>query len=104
MAKRLEVLENLTASGKADSFAWYALALEYKSSGRIGEALRTFEVLRTKAPGYVPGYQMAGSMLAAEGRVEDAKVWLQQGIEQATAVGNSHACAEMQDMIEMIER
>ncbi len=27
--ERLEMLEKVTASGEADAFAWYALALDY---------------------------------------------------------------------------
>jgi predicted Zn-dependent protease len=102
MSTRLEMLEKLTSSGKADSFAWYALALEYRSADRVDDALRAFEELRAAYPDYVPGYQMAGSMLASTGREAEARTWLEQGIERATAVGNDHARAEMQDMLEMM--
>jgi tetratricopeptide (TPR) repeat protein len=104
MSKRLEILEKLTSSGQADSFAWYALALEYRSAHRVDDALRAFETLRERYPDYVPGYQMAGAMLAAEGREEEAAMWLQQGIERATAVGNEHARAEMRDMLALMGR
>ena len=30
MNKRLEMLEKMTNSGQADSFAWYGLAMEYR--------------------------------------------------------------------------
>ncbi len=102
MSKRLEMLEKLTSSGKADAFAWYALALEYRSANRIDDALRAFEALRALDPNYVPGYQMAGSMLASIGRESEARTWLRDGISRATAAGNDHARAEMQDMLEMM--
>lgn len=102
MSARLEMLEKLTSTGKADSFAWYALALEYRSAERIDDALRAFGELRSRYPDYVPGYQMAGSMLASAGREDEARQWLEQGIERARAAGNDHARAEMQDMLDMM--
>lgn len=102
MSKRLEMLEKLTSSGKADSFAWYALALEYRSVQRIADAVRAFESLRELDRDYVPCYQMAGSMLASEGREPEARAWLEEGIARATATGNDHARAEMRDMLELL--
>ena len=100
MNKRLAMLEQLTTSGKADSFAWYALALEYRSMGRIDDALRAFTSLREQDSDYVPAYQMAGSMLASEGRTEEARTWLEAGIVVARASGQDHARAEMQEMLD----
>ncbi len=102
MEKRLAMLENLTSSGKADAFAWYALALEYKSKGRIDDALRTFSTLREKDPAYIPMYLMAGSMLVEAGREDEARAWLQDGIERAGAAGNAHARDEMTVLLESI--
>ena len=67
MSKRLEVLEKLASSGKADSFTLYALALEYKSVGRSEDALSTFVRLREADPEYVPMYMMAGNLLMGMG-------------------------------------
>lgn len=103
MSKRLQMLEKLTQTGQADSFAWYALALEYKSAGRIDDALQAFETLRQKDSGYVPMYLMAGSMLAEHGRREEAKTWLQQGMEVARAKGDDHARSEMADVLGTLE-
>ena len=102
MEKRLAMLENLTSSGKADAFAWYALALEYKSKGRIDDALQTFSTLREKDPGYIPMYLMAGSMLVEAGREDEARAWLRDGIERASAAGNAHARDEMTAVLDSI--
>jgi len=102
MEKRLAMLENLTRSGKADAFAWYALALEYKSKDRIDDALQTFSTLREKDPGYIPMYLMAGSMLVEAGREDEARTWLRDGIERAGAAGNAHARDEMTALLESI--
>jgi predicted Zn-dependent protease len=103
MSKRLNMLEQLTASGKADAFTWYALALEYKSAGRHADALRTFRALRDLDRDYVPMYLMAGSMLVETGALEDARAWLTAGIARAQAVGNDHARSEMEGILAAIE-
>jgi len=103
MSKRLQMLEQLTSSGKADSFTWYALALEYKSAERIDDAVGAFSTLRGKDPDYVPMYLMAGSMLAEAGRSDEGIAWLKQGIERAQAKGDDHARDEMQLILDQLE-
>lgn len=95
-SKRLEMLEKMTASGQADAFAWYALALEYKGFGRIDEAYATFTKLREQDAGYVPMYLMCGTMLIDEGRRDEAREWLETGIEKARAKGDGHALSELE--------
>ena len=97
MSKRLAFLEDLVQKGKADSFARYALALEYKSADRIDDALAAFEALRTADPAYVPQYLMCGSMLIDAGRNEAARPWLEQGLAAAQRAGDGKAAGEIQD-------
>jgi tetratricopeptide (TPR) repeat protein len=101
--KRLAFLENLTSTGKADSFAWYALALEYKGRQRGEDALRTFEALRASDPGYVPTYLMCGTMLTESGRTAEAKTWLEQGLSAAKAKGDGHALSELQGALASLD-
>jgi predicted Zn-dependent protease len=95
-SKRLEFLQKHTASGAADPFAWYGLAMEYRTLERHDEALATFETLRDKAPDYVPMYLMCGQMLEKLGRIDDAKKWLQAGMDAARKKGDSHALGELE--------
>jgi predicted Zn-dependent protease len=95
-SKRLEVLLKMTGSPQADSFAWYALALEYKGLGRIDEALSTFAALRQKDDGYVPMYLMCGTMLIEANRRDEAKEWLTAGSVAARAKGDTHAAGEIE--------
>ena len=94
--KRLEVLLKMTSSEKADSFAWYALALEYKGLGRIDDALSTFEELRKRDADYVPMYLMCGTMLVEANRREPAKEWLSSGLVAARKKGDGHAAGEIE--------
>jgi predicted Zn-dependent protease len=100
MNKRLAMLEQLTQSGKADSFAWYALALEYKKEGRFDEALRTFETLRANDPDYLAMYLMAGQLLIEMERREEARSWLEQGTVVARAKNDLKALSELQGALE----
>ena len=79
MNKRLAMLEKLTSSAQADSFAFYCLALEYRKEGRVDDAVRAFETLRARDAGYLPMYLMAGQMLREAARTADASAWLKQG-------------------------
>ena len=99
MSKRLAYLEKITSEGSTDPFAWYGLALEYKTAGRVDDALRTFESLRAKSPDYVPMYLMCGQMLIDAGR-DGARAWLEAGIEAAKAKRDTHALGELDAALE----
>jgi predicted Zn-dependent protease len=97
--KRLAFLEQTTRAGSADSFAWYALALEYKKEQRFDEAITTFESLRAKDPGYLPMYLMAGETLAEAKRTADASTWLRAGIELARERGDGKTLGELESAL-----
>jgi hypothetical protein len=96
MSKRLAMLEQLVAKGAADSFARYALALEYSGLGRVDDALGAFAALREADAGYVPMYLMCGTMLAKAGRGAEAREWLTEGTAVARAKGDDHALGEIE--------
>jgi predicted Zn-dependent protease len=95
-SKRLEFLQKLTGQGSTDPFAWYGLAMEYRSLERHDEALATFEALRGQSPDYVAMYLMCGQMLEKMGRPADARAWFSSGIEAARKKGDEHAASELE--------
>lgn len=99
MNKRLALLEKMVAEGKADSFARYALGMEYRKEGRVDDALSTFQALRAADPGYLAQYLMAGQMLIESGRPADARDWLNAGIELARRSGDAKALGELEDAL-----
>ena len=101
MSKRLAYLEKITSEGSADPFAWYGLAIEYKTLGRVDDALRTFTALRSKNPDYVPMFLMCGQMLADVGRAE-AREWLEAGVKVATDKRDSHALGELEAALDSL--
>lgn len=97
--KRLAFLEKLTREGSEDPMAWYGLAMEYRKLERWDEALQTFTTLRTRRPDYVAIYLMCGQMLEGIGRNDEAREWLEAGIEHARAKGDAHAVSELESAL-----
>jgi predicted Zn-dependent protease len=101
--KRLAFLEKVTREGSEDPLAWYGLAMEYRKLERWDEALQTFSTLRTRKPDYVAMYLMCGQMLEGVGRKEEARAWLEAGIEKARAKGDSHAVSELETALATLD-
>jgi tetratricopeptide (TPR) repeat protein len=102
-SKRLDVLLQATAAATADSFAFYALGMEYKSLGRVDEAITTFQRLRAKDPLYLPMYMMCGTMLASRSDRGAAREWLGAGLALARKQNNQHAANELEAALATIE-
>jgi predicted Zn-dependent protease len=102
-SKRLAFLQKTTAEGSTDPLAWYGLAMEYRKLERWDEALQTFTSLRTMKPDYVPMYLMCGQMLEGIGRQDDARAWLEAGIEQARQKGDGHALSELESALAALD-
>ena len=103
MNKRLAMLEKLTSSAQADSFAFYCLGMEYRKEGRVDDALGAFDALRSRDPGYLPMYLMAGQTLREAARMADAAHWLKQGIELARQKNDSKALGELESELAAVE-
>ena len=103
MNKRLAMLEKLTASSQADSFAFYCLGMEYRKEGRVDDALGAFGSLRERDPGYLAMYLMAGQMLREASRLADAATWLEQGVALATQKGDSKALGELESELATVK-
>jgi len=102
-SKRLAFLEKVTAEGTDDPLAWYGLAMEYRKLSRWDEALQTFTTLRTRKPDYVAMYLMCGQMLDEISRKDEAREWLEAGLERARAKGDSHAASEIESALAALE-
>jgi predicted Zn-dependent protease len=98
-SKRLAFLQKTTADGSKDPLAWYGLAMEYRKLERWDEALQTFTAFRAMQPDYVAMYLMCGQMLAGIARPEEARDWLEVGLEQARKKGDGHAASELESAL-----
>lgn len=99
MNKRLAMLEQMAASGQADSFALYALGMEYRKEGRREDALATFAKLRDKDAAYLPVYLMAGQCAVETENAELARTWLEQGVLLAQQKGDTKTLGELQSAL-----
>ncbi|MGC4065599.1 MAG: tetratricopeptide repeat protein [Polyangiaceae bacterium] len=96
---RLEFLEDLVAKGKADSFARYALALEYAKLQRYDNAVSTFHALREGDPSYLPMYLMAGKVLSEQGQVKAAREWVEAGLSVSKAKNDPKTHGELSELL-----
>lgn len=101
---RVATLKQVLEGNPEDAFARYALGLEYSGAGDTDAALTEFQRLLASHPDYTNGYFMAAQTLARAERNEDARAMLQQGIESARRTRNQHALAEMEGMLDELDR
>lgn len=95
-------IEALLAEDPDDVFLRYSLALELESEGAWEAGLEILEALARATPPYVPALHMAARHLVKRGRLEEARRALREGIEAARAQGESHAAAEMAELLQSL--
>ena len=100
---RIAMLKEILAQNPKDTFARYGLAMEYSNAGQVEAALREFGALLADNPDYTAGYFMAAQMLAREGREEEARKLLRDGVAAAQRTHNQHARSEMEAMLQEME-
>jgi thioredoxin-like negative regulator of GroEL len=98
MSRREKILAML-ADDPTDTFLRYSLAMELRSEGSHDESIdKLTELTRDDVP-YVPAFFMAAQQLAELDRVDEARTFLRDGIDQARSQGDAHAAAEMSELL-----
>ena len=95
-------LEQLLESDPDDVFLQYALAKACVSEGDVETGLSRFQAVIDRHPNYVPAYFQKGQALAEQGRVDEARGILTQGIQAARQTGDRHAESEMTEFLEAL--
>ncbi len=85
-----------------DPFLNYALALEVAKEDPDAGLARLAD-MNARFPDHVPSFFRRGQILAEQGQPTAAMEVLKQGIQVARRLGDEHAAAEMQQLIEMIQ-
>ena len=98
-ASRREKIEALLKDDPGDVFLRYSLALELDGTDEWQAGLDILEELARGTPPYVPAFHMAARSLIQHDRVADARRALREGIEIARGQGESHAAAEMAELL-----
>jgi hypothetical protein len=92
---RREFLQEAVGQDPHNTFARYGLALELAKS-EPAAAWTHFEYLLRHHPEYSATYFQAGMFLLKQGRIDEARKVLAQGIETTGQQGKQHAQAELQ--------
>ena len=96
---RRKKIESMLADDPKDTFLRYSLAMEMRSDGDCEESIQRLSELASDNPPYVPAFFMAAQQLVELGRIDQARGYLNDGIQQANAQGDAHAAAEMGELL-----
>jgi thioredoxin-like negative regulator of GroEL len=96
---RREKIEQMLAEEPGDTFLRYSLAMELRSEGDHQGSVSKLTELTQDSPPYVPAFFMAAQQLVDLGQIEEARSFLRDGIEEARRQGDSHAAAEMSELL-----
>lgn len=99
----VEQLEKLLASEPNDPFLNFGLAMALDKAGRRDEALARFDRTLEFDSDYVPAYFQKARVQADAGKMGNARETLNQGIETARRVGDTHAEGEMSEFLATLE-
>ncbi len=99
---RLEILKQMLAQDPNNSFARYGLAMELAKDGQLKQAVSEFETLLAKDQSYVAAYYHGGQTLEKLGRVDEARVVYEQGIEASTRKGDLHTRSEIEAALSLL--
>lgn len=94
---RIDDLEAIAKKSKKP-LPSYGLAMEYRSLGRLDDAIAMFRRVHELDARYVAAYFMCAQVLAEQGNVEAARTELDHGMTAAREVGDDHALGEMSEM------
>lgn len=99
---RREKIEAMLADDPGDTFLRYSLAMELRGEGDHAESVAKLEALTRDSPPYVPAFFMAAQQLADLDQIDRARQFLRDGIEEARRQGDSHAAAEMSELLSQL--
>ncbi len=89
----------MLADDPSDNFLRYSLAMELRSEGENAESLAIFDDLMKNEPPFVQAFFMSAQLLVDIDEIDQARTNLRDGIEQARDQGDSHAAAEMSELL-----
>ena len=102
MSERLQKLEQMLLREPNDTFLLYGIALEYKKSGQLPEAIDHLNRVLQIDPKYYYAYHQRGLAYEQQGDMEAAKTSYREGIEAAAKGGDTHAAEEIRGALMMI--
>jgi thioredoxin-like negative regulator of GroEL len=102
MTSRRRKLESMLQATPGDAFLGYALALEMIKEGELESGLAQLKAVVEQHPDYHAAHFQLGQVLAREGSEDEAREWLQKGVEAARRAGDAHAAGEMEEFLQTL--
>jgi len=100
---RIDKIQAMLQDDPRDAFLRYTLAMEYRKLDENDKSLELLTDLANKEePRYVAAFFMAAQQLVELDRIEEARTFLRDGIDEARTQGNHHAAAEMSELLSEI--
>ena len=100
---RIDKIQAMLQDEPRDSFLRYTLAMEYRKLDENEKSLALLtELANNEEPRYVAAFFMAAQQLVELDRIEEARTFLRNGIEEARSQNNDHAAAEMSELLSEI--
>lgn len=99
---RREKIEAMLADDPTDQFLRYSLAMEHRSAGNHETSIELLTALTKDTPPHISAFFMAAQQLVELQRIDEARTYLRDGIDQARAQGDAHAAAEMSELLSSI--
>ncbi len=97
---RIDSLKTVLKENPMDSFARYALGLEYMSLKKFDEAKNIFDEIIITDPNYFATYYQLGKVYEALGDENAAKKIYEKGIYVTTSQSELHAREELQQALD----
>lgn len=98
-SQRIEHLKQILAADPEDTFAKYALGLEYVSFSQIDNAIDIFNEIVTLDPNYVAVYYQLGKAYELQGDDHSAKKFYEKGIYVASSQNDDHTKMELEQAL-----
>ncbi|MCI0413541.1 hypothetical protein L0222_12180 [bacterium] len=99
---RLEQFKEFVELDPSDTFSRYALGMEYLGASEFSQALQQFEEVIRLEPAEPAAYSQAAISAENLNQFDQARIFLQRGIEVATKKGNKHAREEMEAALDKL--
>jgi tetratricopeptide (TPR) repeat protein len=92
----------MVAQDPANSFARYGLAMELAKTGDLVGAVSEFQALLATNPDYAAAYYHGGQTLEKLGRLDEARVVYEKGINVTSRIGDAHTRGEIEAALSLL--
>jgi len=100
---RIDKIQAMLLEDPRDSFLRYTLAMEFRKLNENEKSLKLLaELADNDEPKYVAAFFMAAQQLVELDRLDEARRFLRDGIDEARRQDNQHAAAEMSELLSEI--